>query len=262
MSYPTPNDDNVSSDHQATQPLPPPPEYPTGPQPTGAQPPGGFALAVRDQLSVITHLTKGQTLQAFQVSSRSPMMWAVTLIAGMVLLGILLTTTLARLSGAAMSSISSFFGGSSVYFGMTAGAWFTLVFTSIIVGALIMLLRAVTLHLTFQLAGKPQPFRTSMSLLATAYSLFLPIMAIVLVLILIPGGSWAMIMAAIGAFLWTLFTLVAELLIYIGLNRTTGFAASPLRAHVIATGVWMIAVIIIYLLVSMIVGEMAFGEIL
>ncbi|OAV61558.1 hypothetical protein [Enteractinococcus helveticum] len=261
MSNSTPNDGNVSGHHQATETMPPPPEYPAGPQPHGPQQPAGpnnFAIGLRDQLTVITHLAKGQTIQAFQVTSRSPLLWLVTLIAGMVLLSILLTTATARLSGAAMSSISSFFGGSSVYFGMTAGAWFSLVFASIMVGALVMLLRAIALHLTFQLAGKPQPFRTSMSLLATSYSLFLPIMAIVLVLILIPGGTWAMIMAAIGTFLWTLFTLVAELLIYIGLNRTTGFAASPLRAHVIATGIWMIAVVIIYLLASMIVGEIAF----
>src|SRR5699024_99362 len=138
-------------------------------QPAG---PNNFVIGARDQLTVITHLAKGQTLEALQVTSRSPLMWLVTLIAGALLIGLLLATTLARLSGAAMSSVSSLFGGSSVYFGMTAGAWFTLVFASIIVLALIMLLRAVALHLTFQLGGKPQPFRTSMSLLAVAYSLF------------------------------------------------------------------------------------------
>ncbi|HJF15892.1 MAG TPA: hypothetical protein K8V32_14070 [Enteractinococcus helveticum] len=261
MSNSTPNEANVSAHQQATEPVPPPPGYSAGDQPHGPQQPtgpNGFMTGLRDQLSVITHLAKGQTLHALQAASRSPQMWLVTLIAGTLLIGLLLATTLARLSGAAMSSVSSFFGGSTIYFGMTAGAWFTLVFASIIVAALIMLLRAVALHLTFQLAGKPQPFRTSMSLLAAAYSLFLPIMALVLVLMLIPGRLWVMIMAVVGTFLWTLLTLVAELLIYIGLNRTTGFAASPLRAHIIATGIWMIVVAIIYVVVSMILGDIAF----
>ncbi len=263
MSNPTPNYGNVPGYEQQTAIIPPPPEHSATPQPGGPQPPAGqnnFVRALGDQLGVITRLAKGQTLEAFHVAQRSPLLWLVTLIAGALLTGLLLATALARFSGAAISSVASAFGGGSVYFGMTAGAWFTIVFASIIVVAIVMALRAVALHLTFQLSGKPQSFRESLAVLATAYSLHLPVMVLMLVLMLIPGRSWVMIISVVGTFLWILFALMAELLIYIGLNRTTGFAKSPFRAHFIATGIWMIAVAIVYFLTTMIMGDLAYNS--
>ncbi|HEY4577616.1 MAG TPA: hypothetical protein VIG67_07175 [Yaniella sp.] len=260
MSNPTPDYHNVSSHHQPIETVPPPAQGDPGygshlPQQKAG--PNNFVLGLNDQVGIISRLSKNQTLEAFQVARRSPLLWVVTLSIGALLIGLLLATTLARMSGAAMSSFTLAFGGGSVYFGMTAGAWFTIVFASIVVVAIVMALRAVALHLTFQLGGKPQAFRESMSVLATAYSLHLPIMVLMLLLVLIPGRSWVMIVGVIGAFLWTVFTLLSELLIYIGLNRTTGFANSPLRAHVIATAIWMIAVAIIYVLVTLIMGDIA-----
>ena len=95
-----------------------------------------------------------------------------------------------------------------------------------------------------------------MSLTAAAYSIHLPIMAVMLILMLIPGTTWLMLVIAVASFLLIVGSLVAELLVYIGLNRTTQFAGSPLRVHAISTAVWMAAVAIMYVVASMIMGEM------
>ncbi len=264
MSNPTPDDGSVPP--QPPQPpagsVPPPQDF-TAPQPGEPQQPGGpnkILTGLSDQVGIITRLAKNQTLEAFQIASRSPLLWVVTLVIGALLTGALLATTLGRASGVAVSSIASAFGGGTVYFGMTAGAWFSVLFTTIIVLAIVVALRAVALHLTFQTGGKPQSFRESLSVVATAYSLHLPVMAVMLLLVLIPGRSWLMIVGILGMFLWGLLTLVAELLIYVGLNRTTGFVKSPFRNHIIATAIWMIAVAIVYFLVSLIMGDLATGS--
>lgn len=268
MSNQTPEYDNVSSEQPPAGTVSPPPQnYPTQSPQAPQQSPGAnnFVVGLTDLLGSIARLAKNQTIEAFQVARRSPLLWLVTFIIGALLVALLLPTMLGRLSGAAMSSFASVFGGGAVYFGMTAGAWFTTFLVTIGVLAAVMVLRAVALHVTFQVGGKPQAFRASLNLLAVAYSPQLPVMALILLLTLIPGSSWIMIVGAIGVFLWALFTLVTELLIYIGLNRTTGFSQSPLRPHIIATAIWMIAVVIIYFLVSLIMGEMttnALGEML
>lgn len=274
MSNPTPGPAGDPADQERTEAVPPPPSEPTQPTqtmppvdqwqnapghaPSGQQQsPNTFVTALSDQVAVIVRLAKGQTLDALRVAAQSQLLWVVTVVAGAILTGLLFSTTLARISGAAMSTVSSFLGGSSVYFGMTAGAWFTTLLMSVILVGIVMGLRVVALHLTYRMAGSPQPFCSSMSLTAAAYSIHLPIMVIMLVLVLIPGRSWAMIAAGIGAYLWVVCGLLSELLVYIGLNRTTAFNGSPFRMHAIATAVWMAAVGIIYLLTIMIMGDMS-----
>lgn len=274
MSTPTPGPADGSSDYEQTEAIPPPPSEPTQPtqtmpsvqqwqsdpgpgQPVPAQGPNTFVAALSDQVAVLTRLTKGQTLEALRIASQSRMLWVVALVAGALITALVLSISLGRLSGVAMSTVSTIFGGSSVYFGMTVGAWFTVFLMTVILVGIVMGLRVVALHLTYRMAGSPQSFRSSMSLTAAAYSIHLPIMVVVLVLMLIPGRSWAMIVAGIGAYLWLLCGLLSELLIYIGLNRTTAFKGSPLRMHAIATAIWMAAVGIIYLLTSMIMSDIS-----
>lgn len=274
MSNPTPDPGTEPPHEQPTEAVPPPPNHstdvtaplppsdawqtPQG-QPAPHQPaePNHFLMAVNDQVAVLGHLAKSRTVEAFQRASQSPLLWLVTLVAGAVLTGLMVATMGGRVSGAAMSSIASMFGGGSVYMGVTFGAWFTLFIASIILIGLVMGLRVVALHLTFQMAGKPQSFRAAASVTATAYTLHLPILALMLLLVLIPGRTWVLIVVILGSFLWLLFGLLAELLIYIGMNRTTGFQTSPFRMHAITTGVWMAAVGVIYFVASLILGELA-----
>lgn len=270
MSTPTPGPAEGSSQYEQTEAVPPPPSQATEPtqtmpqanqwqqgpgQPVSPQGPNSFVTALHDQVAVLVRLAKGQTLEALRVASQSRMLWVVTIVAGALITALVLSISLGRLSGVAMSTVSSIFGGSSVYFGMTGGAWFTIFLMTVILVGIVMGLRVVALHLTYRMAGSPQPFRSSMSLTAVAYSIHLPIMVVVLVLMLIPGRSWAMIMAGVGAYLWVLCGLLSELIIYIGLNRTTAFSGSPLRMHAIATAIWMAAVAIIYLLTSMTMSD-------
>lgn len=274
MSNPTPDSGNDTPHEQPTEAVPPPPDHPTDvtaplpPPNTWQQPPGQpgpqqpagpntFITAVNDQVSVLGHLAKSRTVEAFHRAAQAPQLWVVTLVTGAILTGLLVATMAGRVSGAAVSSLATMFGGGSFYFGVTFGAWFTLFITSVVLVGLVMGLRVVALHLTFQMAGKPQPFRAAMSVTATAYSLHLPILAFMLLLVLIPGRSWIMLVVGLGGFLWLLFGLLAELLIYIGMNRATGFQTSPFRMHAITTAVWMIAVGIIYFVTSLILGELA-----
>lgn len=251
MTNLTPGSADENPDAQHTEAFPPPP--PRATQPGGNQ---TFMTAVHDQLTVLARLASGKTVEALEVATRSRLLWLVTLLGGAILAGLLVSTTIARVSGAVMSSLSSFFGGSPVYFGISFGAWIGTIAAAVVLVALALGMRVVALHLTFQIAGKPQPFATSMSLTAAAYSIHLPIMAVMLILMLIPGTTWLMLVIAVASFLLIVGSLVAELLVYIGLNRTTQFAGSPLRVHAISTAVWMAAVAIMYVVASMIMGEM------
>lgn len=109
MSNQTPNYGNVSSHQQPTGTVPPPPEADSGaytPVPQQTPGPNNLMVGLNDQLGILASLAKNQTLQAFQIARRSPLLWVVTLVIGTLLTGLLLATTLARISGAAMSSFA------------------------------------------------------------------------------------------------------------------------------------------------------------
>lgn len=265
-STPGPADENPETSEtpeaERTQAVPPPPSTdPTQVLNRGETRASGGAgqtlvAALKDQLGVLTRLGKNNVVDAFGFASRSPWLWVVTAVIGAVLTGLLFATTIARVSGSAMSSVSMLFSGSTVYSGIGFGSWLGMLVMGVVLVGIIMGLRVVALHLTYRLAGKPQPFTASLSLTATAYSIHLPVMVLVLVLMLIPGRSWVMIVAALGAYLWLVCALLSELLVYIGLNRTTAFPNSPFRIHAIATAVWIAAAGLVLLLATTILGDM------
>src|SRR5699024_7770781 len=129
--------------------------------------------------------------------------------------------------------------GISSYFTMSFGAWFGTFIMVTILAVIALALRATALHLTFKTVRAPQPFSTSMATIATAYSLLLPMFIVMFVLILIPGGVWMTLLSMVLMLVATLIYLVAELTMYIGLNRVANLPRSPMRPHVIATGIWI-----------------------
>lgn len=224
---------------------------PAGPPPQGA----AIMLGIQELLTVLKLLWRSQIVEALQLAVRSKAFWMVTLLGGAVVAGVTFSIAMGRIAGTLMSTVSSMLGGGSVYFGLSFGIWFGTLAITIIMVLITLGLRAVALHATFRIAGKPQPMSTSLATVTTAYSMYLPILAVVFLLILIPGYTWMMLVLLLGAFLGTVAGLAAELILYIGINRAADFERSPLRTYVMMTGVWYIVMMIVFFIVSLITSE-------
>lgn len=86
--------------------------------------------------------------------------------------------------------------------------------------------------------------------MATAYVGHIAVYAATFILLLIPGTLFPILVLFAAYFVIALLSLAAELIIYIGINRTVQFRKSPLIPHVLFTAVWLILVIVAWIVMA------------
>lgn len=129
---------------------------------------------------------------------------------------------------------------------MDWGVWFKLVFTGLIVMGLIIAARTLTVYWTFRIGRVKLPYGKAAAIVATAVTPMVLVLVPVSILYMIPNAGLTAILGIVMLLISVPLTWIAELMIYIGLNRTARFERSPLMPHILMNMVWGIFIVIIF----------------
>lgn len=301
---PQQNTPNTEQNSDGTQVIPPPPTtrapqaHEMGAPHQTDVPPAPSAPAasnpLMDQINLIFFALRGRVLDVFSIAQRQPLIWIITAVAGLLLAGSVVATTVARSTGALghiqmslmaeqdsepglwtiFSIIIGMFAmllfvsenkleaifesdGPSSYANFSAGGWFAVFGIAIAAILVIMLLRVLALHLTMLFSGRKQSFMSSLNMTAAAYSIYLPVLFVLILLALIPGKGWFVFVGISSVLFWAVPALLAEVMLYVGINRYAPGSRSPMPAYFAATSLWSIAVLGLFILGVSIVQWMA-----
>lgn len=228
--------------HAETAPPAPTPD-PDAPAP--AAPPA--LAAVTAQGGVISRLVRSRPLEALELARRVPGFWIATALVAALVIGVAVSFVVARAAAVFQNAASMMlpFGGSEVYFGLSFGQWVQVLLLVLVPTLIIFALRVLAVQLVFLVRGRPQSFAPAASTVAAGYVLHPLIFVLSGVLILIPGDSVLWVVLVLSGVTLAAGTLLAELVIYIGINRTVPLTKSPLIPHVLLTGGWMLASLLV-----------------
>lgn len=204
------------------------------------------------------HILRGYPLEALALARRTPLFWVVSFALAALIAGLFFTTTIARTvfraNYAAMNMAESFGASPGMqspnYFSIGFGNYVALFLIAFAFSAVVFVLRALTLKWVFSVRGAPQPFSVGAGIMATAYVGHIAVYAATFILLLIPGTLFPILVLFAAYFVIALLSLAAELIIYIGINRTVQFRKSPLIPHVLFTAVWLILVIVAWIVMA------------
>lgn len=204
------------------------------------------------------HILRGYPLEALALARRTPLFWVVSFTLAALIAGLFFTTTIARTvfraNYAAMNMAESFGASPGMqgpaYFSIGFGNYVALFLIAFAFSAVVFVLRALTLKWVFSVRGAPQPFSVGAWIMATAYVGHIAVYAATFILLLIPGTLFPILVLFAAYFVIALLSLAAELIIYIGVNRTVQFRKSPLIPHVLFTAVWLILVIVAWIVMA------------
>lgn len=238
----------------------------TGPDaaPAASQPgTGAQMLAALSVLWVsLKAVWKGQTVGALRLGAESKKFWITAFLVYSAVIGLLLATLTARsIDGADQmlgAMTGSLFGVSSRgSLGISFGGWLALFFSGAALALVALVLRSLCIKWTFALRGMSKPLTAAGSILATSYVLPLAVLLGAAVLLLVPSALLSGLVFLIFGVLSVPLILVAEILIYVGINRTASFEKSALIPHAVFTGVWIALTLLAYgILVTAALGSM------
>lgn len=255
-----------SPHHSADQPgdgkaVPPAPSTPpsNGPEAGSSQSePGTVLTAVMGLPAVAGRIWSGRLVEALSLSQVLPRFGWVSMALAVVAIPLSMTILFGR-AGMGLLNL----GGTNLlgrlygrqYFLLDAGAFFQLLLLLIVLTALVIALRILTVWLAFAWAGSKQGFSTVANLLAGVYSTHLLVLPVIVLLALIPGDTVPTFAAGLLWFLWSVSELAATLALYVGVNRQGTFATSPLVPHVVCTVAWVaLSGLVVYILLDTIAG--------
>lgn len=136
------------------------------------------------------------------------------------------------------SGLSRSFGGGSVYFVVSFGTWFSLFLLFIIGFAAILALRIVCLIIVFATRKTSTTFLHLAGIYSYALTPAIFLMPIIILFILIPSATLNIVFLPIFFFISAMCAFLAEILTYVGVNRSGRFRKSPAVPYVSSFALW------------------------
>lgn len=234
------------------EPVPTPPVQATAPTVVEPARPGTWSATPRLAQRIFVSIWHGQPIEALRTTETSGPLtggahrqWLAMFAAQSLLGGLLAVAIVARTVSGVQQGLDSLYNTvpfmSSVgdALDIPAGTMFEIFLVIALIAFATLVLRVVTMRWTFSSRGVSVPFVGAANILATAYSvLFLPL-AVALVCALIPGTLGALLLALVGL-LGAVAAITAEVVVYVGLNRTARFSKSAAIPHAALTVVWFV----------------------
>lgn len=237
--------------------LPPPPAAPApeATAPAMATPvPNAAAATWQVARGVVLGVWHGRTVEALGMAETSAAVtggpsryWLSTAGAWAALAGMTVATYLIKSANATVSALDSVMSGITLGLGTPVadrfhlgfGHWLGVWLLATVIAFACLALRAATVRWTFAVRGASVPFLTGANIVAAAYTLQIPVIALAfLITLVLPAGAGSTILLVLLGLAGWIPGVVAEGLIYIGLNRTVRFTKSPLVPHAVMTLVW------------------------
>ncbi|MDY6054681.1 hypothetical protein [Micrococcus sp.] len=199
---------------------------------------------------------KNRPLDALRLGHAQGNGWWLQLLLRNVLAALFLVVLIGRTNGTFVSSADRLFGfRSSRYWYLPFEYGLQLFLLALVLFFLIDLVRVSTLHLSFLVSKSGVPFSASGQIVATAYSGLACITLVGILALLLPGRGLIGPIVLVGLFLVAVFSLAAELLMYIGVNRRHRFTGSPLIPFVAGFAGWILGVCLVtYVFMSVLEG--------
>lgn len=211
---------------------------------------GVWSATPRLALRILVSIWRGQPIEALRTAETSQPLtgganrqWLAMFAAQSLLGGLLAVAMVSRTLSEVSRGIRSVFDmipyAPSVgnAFDIPAGTLFEIFLVIALATFAALVLRVVTIRWTFYTRGVRVPFAGAANILATASSVLLLPLAAALVCTLIPGPLGALLLALVGL-LSMVAAITAEVVVYVGLNRTARFSKSAAIPHATLTVVW------------------------
>lgn len=204
---------------------------------------------------VLLGVWHGRTVEALGVAETSAAVtggpsryWVATAATWAALAGMTAATYLVKSTNATVSAVDSLMSGLTLGLGSSPaydrfhlgfGHWLVIWLVCAVIAFACLTLRAVTLHWTFAVRGAAVPFVAGANIVAAAYTLQVPVLALAfLITLVLPAGAGSTLLLILLSVVAWIPGFVAEGVLYIGLNRTVRFTKSPLVPHAVMTLVW------------------------
>ena len=214
--------------------------------------PGAWSATPRLAQRIFVSIWRGQPVEALRTTETSEPItggahrqWLAMLAAQSLLNGLLAVAIVARTMAGVRQGIDSllnaipFMPSVSGALDIPAGTMFEIFLGIALIAFAALVLRIVTMRWTFSSRGVSVPFIGAANILATAHSVLFVPLAVALVCALIPGALGALLLALVGL-LGAVAAITAEVVVYVGLNRTARFSKSAAIPHAAFTVVWFV----------------------
>lgn len=234
----------------------------TPPPVKASGPPNVIVSALGTMWVSLGHIWKGEPLTALALATLSKSYWLICIGLFSVVTGLFMATSATRFLGSLDDLGTSVSTGltdgqfsSRGMLNITFGQWMGFFFVGIILGAIVFLARTLCIKWTFASRHSSQSIATSGSIVAVSYLTLIALLFVAVVLLMIPSLTLATLVFVVMAALALPVSMIPEIMLYIGLNRTHHFVKSPLIPHVLFTLVWVIIVAIAFLIFGLILTE-------
>lgn len=213
---------------------------------------GVWSATPRLALQILVSIWRGQPIEALRTAETSRPLtgganrqWLAMFAAQALLGGLLAVAVVSRTLSEVKRGVNSlvdqipFAPSVGNAFGIPAGTLFEIFLVSALIAFTALVLRVVTMRWTFNIRGDRVPFAGAANILATASSVLLVPLAAALVCTLFPGAFGNLLLALVGL-LGAAAVITAEVVVYVGLNRTARFSKSAAIPHATLTVVWFV----------------------
>ncbi len=226
-----------------TGPVPPGGPVPgTAPRPFGADGQkgagGGFIAAAAAQWTIFRRILSGQLLEAFRIAETARHAWLVTVIGTLTALGL----TMGVLAGQSLKFLNSIFGFISK---LDAGGFLQTFFLVAISCAIAIFIRILAIKLTLNLRHVPASYMAAGRIYAVAINPLCLLAVLVLILVIIPTPVTIGLGGLLVGLLAPMFLFMAEIMIYVGMNRVAPVDRSLLVPHTLMTGVSAVVTLLV-----------------
>ncbi|RTE49189.1 hypothetical protein [Actinobaculum sp. 352] len=213
-----------------------------GPAPATAQEPygvatqndgassGGFIAAAAAQWTIFQRIFSGQLLEAFKTVESVRHTWLVTIIGTLVASGL----GAGVLAGQSLKFLNSIF---SFISRLDAGGFIQTFFLVAIVFAIAMFIRILAIKFALNLRHVPVSYAAAGRIYGVAVNPLFLLTVLVLILVIIPTPVTIGLGGLLTALFFPMFLFMAEIMIYIGMNRVAPVNRSLLVPHTLMTGV-------------------------
>ena len=222
--------------------------------------PSAFGITMRGIVDAVKHIMRSDPDKALETpdlvasaTGNRNMTWLLTFAAGSLVTGGLCASFLGGIFGLA-GNLSPF--GSQYIYDIGAGVVVTALFVGITICFASFLLQAVTVKWTAATRQTHIPFSDAANIVATPQAVVVPVMVLVFLFSLIPGGSGATMVYVVLMIAIPPLGLINQVVIYLGITRRTKAISpkTPLIPYAMLTLAWVVMTSILCFLSMLILG--------